>query len=126
MTRRFPEYEGKVTGIVIPDITIPGAYDKVVKDVDAIIHSASPVTFTWQYPSEIIDPAVKGATSILTSAAKFGKNVRRVILTSSVVAIGAGDRKEGEVYDEASKPGSSSSIYFELTTLTRLPGTKAR
>ena len=105
MTRRFPEYEGKVIGVVIPDITIPGAYDEVVKDVDAIIHSASPMVFTWQDPSEIIDPAVKGATSILTSAAKFGKNVQRVILTSSAVAVGTGDQKKGEVYDEASKPG---------------------
>jgi len=85
---------------VIPDITIPGAYDEVVKDVDAIIHSASPVVFTWQDPSEIIDPAVKGATSILTSAAKFGKNVQRVILTSSAAALGPWEK--GDVYDEAS------------------------
>jgi nucleoside-diphosphate-sugar epimerase len=98
---RFPEYKGKVTGAVIPDITVPGAYDQVVRDVDAIIHLASPVVWTWNDPSEIVDPSVKGATGILASAVKFGGSVKRVVLTSSGVTISA-EAKEGEVYEEVS------------------------
>lgn len=100
IVNRFPEYSGKVSGVVVPDIEAPGAYDEAVKDVDGIIHAASPVVWKWEDPSEIIDPAVKGATGILVSAAKYGKNVKRVVLTSSAVAIVMEGQKEGDVYDE--------------------------
>lgn len=102
ITHRFPEYEGKVSGVVIPNIGAPGAYDEVVKDVDGIIHAASPVTLTWNDPSDVINPAVDGAVGILTSAAKFGKNVKRVVLTSSSSAISSGDKSESarEHWDE--------------------------
>lgn len=89
-----------MTGIVVPVIEAPGAYDEAVKDVDGIIHAASPVVWTWESPSEVIDPAVKGATGILASAAKFGTKVKRVVLTSSTVAIVVEDAKEGDVHDE--------------------------
>ena len=110
VTKRFPEYEGKITGVVNPDITLPGAYDEIVQDVDAIIHAASPVVFTWEDPSEIIDPAVRGATGILASANKFGKRVKRVVLTSSKVAVSFEEQKEGDVFDEVSK----ERIFFTL------------
>lgn len=102
ITHRFPEYEGKVTGLVVPNIEAPGAYDEAVKDVDGIIHSASPVIFTWDDPSEIINPAINGATGILTSAAKFGKAVKRVVLTSSSSAITSKDEVQKELYNEVS------------------------
>jgi len=110
ITKRFPSYEGKVTGIVVPSIEAPGAYDEVVKDVDGIIHAASPVIWTWESPSEVIDPAVKGATGILASAAKFGTKVKRVVLTSSGVAVAAEDAKEGDVDDETTWNTSSPRI----------------
>lgn len=101
VTRRFPEYEGKVTGIVVPVIEAPGAYDEAVKDVDGIIHAASPVRWTLGDPSEIIDPAVKGTVGILASAARFGKSVKRVVLASAIVAVvSISDQKDGIVYDE--------------------------
>lgn len=94
ITKRFPEYEGKVTGVVVPDIGAPGAYDDAVKDVDGIIHAASPATLVWNDPSEIIDPAVNSVKGILGSAAKFGKNVKRVVLCSSSSSITSGDAGE--------------------------------
>ncbi|KAI0061189.1 NAD(P)-binding protein [Artomyces pyxidatus] len=95
---RFPEYKGKVSHINVPDIQQEGAYDEAVKGVDAIIHtaspacecrsiSASPLAHAFCLCSEIIGPAVKGATGILKSAQKFGTNVKRVVLTSSTSAI---------------------------------------
>ncbi|KAF9515021.1 hypothetical protein BS47DRAFT_1391946 [Hydnum rufescens UP504] len=83
----FPEYKGKVSYTLVTDITKEGAYDEAVKDVDAVMHVASPVVWKWEDPSEIIGPAVKGTLGILNSAQKFGTNVKRVIFTSSAVAI---------------------------------------
>jgi nucleoside-diphosphate-sugar epimerase len=37
--------------------------------------------------ADLIIPAVRGTTSILNSALKHGSNVKRVILTSSIVAV---------------------------------------
>lgn len=93
-----------MTGVVVPNIEAPGAYDEAVKGVDGIIHAASPVIFSWNDPSEVIDPAVNGAIGILTSALKYGKDVKRVVLTSSKVAIVMENELEedtdGKVYDE--------------------------
>lgn len=119
IVKRFPEYEGKVTGIVVPVIEAPGAYDEAVKDVDAIIHAASPVQFSWDDPSEVIDPAVKGATGILASAAKYGKNVKRVVLTSSALAL-FGEGKPAE-YDEVSRSGVYASIQKKYQILIDVP-----
>lgn len=68
VVNRFSDYRSKVTGVIVPNIEAPGAYDEAVRGVDAIIHTASPVVWDWEDPSEIIDPAVKGATGILASA----------------------------------------------------------
>lgn len=89
-------------GVVIPSIEVSGAYDEAVKGVDGIIHAASPVIFSWDDPSEVIDPAVKGVKNILASAAKFGTKVKRVVYTSTTLAITAEDAKEGNTYDEVS------------------------
>lgn len=102
--QRFPEYKGKVTHVNIPDIQKEGAYDDAVKGVDAIVHGASPVVFTWDDPQEIVGPAVGGATGILQSAHKYGSSVKRIVLTSSAVAIHNGDytgeQKPDTTYDE--------------------------
>ncbi len=42
---------------------------------------------TIKYCSDLIIPAVQGTTSILNSALKHGSAVKRLILTSSVVAV---------------------------------------
>ncbi|KAI0054292.1 NAD(P)-binding protein, partial [Artomyces pyxidatus] len=104
LENRFPEFEGKVTHVNIADISKEGAYDDAVKGVDAIIHSASPVVFSWEDPSEVVGPAVAGATGILKSAHKFGTKVKRVVLTSSSVAVHNcdydGEQKEERSWDE--------------------------
>jgi nucleoside-diphosphate-sugar epimerase len=42
---------------------------------------------TYDHFEEIIIPAVKGTTSILHSVLKYGTSVKRVVVTSSTVAI---------------------------------------
>ncbi|KAI0037737.1 NAD(P)-binding protein [Auriscalpium vulgare] len=102
---RFPEYKGKVSHVNVPNIEAENAYDEAVKDVDAIIHCASPVVFSFKDPSEIINPAIAGATGILKSAHKSGYVVKRVLITGSGVAIHNMDFpniKDGTTFDEAS------------------------
>jgi len=77
--------------VIVPDLSTPHAYDEAVKDVDYIIHIASPITtgkeFTQEeYQQYFIEPASKGTIGMLESAAT-SPNVKRVVITSSVVAI---------------------------------------
>ena len=84
----------QLSWVIVPDMAAPGAYDEAVKGVKYIIHVASPIpTFgapnppaKEEYKQFFIDPAVAGDTGMLQSAAKE-KSVKRVILTSSGVAI---------------------------------------
>ncbi|KAK0188281.1 D-lactaldehyde dehydrogenase [Armillaria mellea] len=83
----FSSYEDRFQLVEVPDIMADGAFDKAVQDVDGVIHTASPVVLTAVNPEEVIGPAVKGTVSLLTSVAKFGAQVQRVVVTSSCTAV---------------------------------------
>ncbi|KAF9263224.1 NAD(P)-binding protein [Marasmius fiardii PR-910] len=80
---------GKFHFVVVEDIGKKGSFDEVVKDVDAIEHIASPVRFDADDPIEVIAPAVNGTIGLLESVKKYGGNVKRVIITSSLAATSA-------------------------------------
>ena len=78
---------GKLEIVIVPDITVPGAFDESVKGVDAIEHTASPFHLKGDDPNgkrthdiyhvstketsvELIEPAVKGTSGIMESALK--------------------------------------------------------
>ena len=68
------------------DLADDAGWNEAMKDVDALMHTASP--FPLEQPrneDEVIRPAVDGTLRALTAAHKAG--VKRVVLTSSVVAI---------------------------------------
>ncbi|GJC85650.1 putative uncharacterized oxidoreductase C513.07 [Colletotrichum liriopes] len=84
----------QLSWVIVADVLAPGAYDEAVKGVDYIIHCASPVpTFGKDErkgtDDEIyVNPAVGGVVGMLTSAAAHAVNtVRRVVVTSSIVAV---------------------------------------
>ncbi|KAJ7606669.1 D-lactaldehyde dehydrogenase [Roridomyces roridus] len=83
----FRSYGDKFELVVVPDITATGAFDEAVKGVDAIAHTASPFHFAANDPAELSEPAVKGTVGMLESARNHGKNVKRIVITSSAVAI---------------------------------------
>jgi nucleoside-diphosphate-sugar epimerase len=76
-----------ITFVAVPDIVADGAYNEAVKDVQYIIHCASPLPsgVTDHYEEKIIVPAVKGTTSIL-HAAYTSPEVKRIVITSSITA----------------------------------------
>ncbi|KAF4983384.1 hypothetical protein F66182_17065, partial [Fusarium sp. NRRL 66182] len=82
--------QDRLSFVEVADLTAPGAYDKAVEGVDLIIHVAAPITSSYEegadFATHFIEPSVKGTLGILTAAQKTS-SVRRVVITSSVVAI---------------------------------------
>lgn len=90
---------------VIPDIIRPDAFDKVLQEnpqIEGFFHTASPVVFgVSDYWNGIIEPAVEGTKNVITSVHKYGKNVKRFIYTSSIVAMNAPhDLKDGVMTED--------------------------
>ncbi|KAI8581783.1 hypothetical protein K450DRAFT_231169 [Umbelopsis ramanniana AG] len=89
----FADYgSDKFKILITGDLEKEGAFDEAVKDVDAIAHTASPVTFNPEDPiRDVVNPAINGTISLLHSAHKYGKNVKHVVITSSVVSVASRD-----------------------------------
>lgn len=84
-----PEAEHKLE-LVEADLTKPESWEAAVKDVKNVIHVASP--FPAQSPkdeNEIVQPAVEGTQAVLKACVQ-AKSVKRVVITSSCVAVGWG------------------------------------
>lgn len=96
-------YLDRITSVIVPDITVPGAYDEAVQGVKYIIHTASPVPVTkpdvTDYEKEIIQPAVRGTISVL-EAAKKSTGIQRIVITgSSASTICFSECGSSEVFD---------------------------
>ncbi|KAH9949956.1 NAD(P)-binding protein [Amylocystis lapponica] len=87
LRKLFASYGDKLEFVIVEDIAKPGAFDEAVKGVDAIEHTASPFTFAFEDPNDLIIPAVHGTTSILESTLKHGSSVKRFVLLSSTAAV---------------------------------------
>ncbi|EGX93468.1 3-beta hydroxysteroid dehydrogenase/isomerase, putative [Cordyceps militaris CM01] len=81
-------YISQLESVIVPDITIPGAYDKAVKGVTHIIHVASPIPSanTADYEVDLIQPAIQGTVGILESAQKVA-GIKKIVITASVASI---------------------------------------
>ncbi|EGN92982.1 hypothetical protein SERLA73DRAFT_172493 [Serpula lacrymans var. lacrymans S7.3] len=87
LRERFSSYGDKHEVVVVEDVTKDGAFDEAVKDIDGILHTASPCHVDADDPNEVIVPAVRGTISIMESALKYGPSVKRIIVTSSCATI---------------------------------------
>lgn len=127
--------DDSLTFCFVPDLLQPGAYDEAVKDVDYIIHIASPITSGIaedKYETHLIQPAVVGTLGIVT-AAQTSPSVRRIVITSSVVAlIPWHDFFEAEtdtVFNEKSRIDDPSGPYkseFEAYAASKVRALNAR
>jgi nucleoside-diphosphate-sugar epimerase len=104
----------KLTFVTVPDLTAPGAYDEAVKGVDYIIHLASPIVQATYVPADKYDevytqPALQGTLGMLESAAKQS-SVKRIVITSSVVAIIPFSNmvQPGDLFDASSRTPTPS------------------
>lgn len=103
-------FSSALSFVVVPDITLPGAFDSALEGVSYIQHVASPLPNPTEDPeNDIIIPAIHGTTSILNSALKYPA-IKRVVITSSVVAILSNEAASSG----SSVPLNSSSRVFPL------------
>jgi nucleoside-diphosphate-sugar epimerase len=89
---------------IVADITRPGAFDTAVKDVDGIVHMASPFTDKiTDNEKDLMVPAINGTKEILQSTFFFAPKVKRVVLTSSFASIADFSKglRPGHVYEES-------------------------
>ncbi|KAI2633146.1 NAD(P)-binding protein [Hypomontagnella submonticulosa] len=103
---RYPAYAAFLSTAVIPDMTVAESYAEAFADgsIVGIVHSASPFVLAPEdNVRDLLDPAVRGATSILEAAHRYGGGkVKRVVATSSfasVVDVAKGKRP-GYTYSE--------------------------
>ena len=69
------------------DLLAEGSYDEAAKGCSVIFHTASPFALNVKDPDkDLIEPALRGTENVLTTANKT-PSVKRVVLTSSCVAI---------------------------------------
>ncbi|KAG8951133.1 methylglyoxal reductase (NADPH-dependent) gre2 [Tulasnella sp. 424] len=83
----FKDFGEKFSYVIVKDIDKEGAFDEAVVGVDAVEHTASPVTFFAEEPRAIIEPAIHGTVGILESIKKYAPTVKRVVLTSSIASV---------------------------------------
>lgn len=75
---------------IVKDITLPGAFDEVIRQnaFDAVLHTSSPFTYNvTDVAKELYEPAIRGTTEILKSIKAFGPTVKRVVVLSSFAAV---------------------------------------
>jgi nucleoside-diphosphate-sugar epimerase len=103
--------QSRLTFTIVPDITVPGAYDAAVEGATHIIHIASPLASGGnnvplsQHDAHFIQPAVRGTLNLLEAAYLTG-TVRRIVITSSFVALVPMDELEGTKKRDPRRPVS--------------------
>ncbi|KAF2112850.1 hypothetical protein BDV96DRAFT_496951 [Lophiotrema nucula] len=108
----------RLRSVLVPDMLVDRAYDEAIKDTTYAVHVASPISSVLKDGDDadevLIKPAVKGTLNILEAAKKAG-NVKRVVITSSIVAIipfaelTSGDTSK--VYNEKSRAATPTGPY---------------
>lgn len=83
LRRVFDSFADKVDYVVVPDYTVPSAFDAALKDVTHVIHVASPLVGGAE---DLLTPAVKGTTSVLESALNI-PTIKKVVITASVASL---------------------------------------
>ncbi|KAK2002135.1 NAD dependent epimerase/dehydratase [Colletotrichum falcatum] len=124
MIEARPQSADRLDFVQIQDFENTGVFAEAVKDVDAVIHVASPFTYdTKDNEKELIIPAVNGVRSILEAAAASPR-ISRVVITSSFAAVLDADRKAPPyftytgrdwnplTYAEAAAPETSAVVAY--------------
>ncbi|TQN70346.1 hypothetical protein CSHISOI_03848 [Colletotrichum shisoi] len=113
MIQARPRFADRLEFVQIQDFENLGVFTEAVKDVDAVIHVASPFTYdTRDNEKELIVPAINGVRSVLEAAAA-NPRIKRVVVTSSFRLGGSKKFAELAAWDfvRERKP------HFDLVTL---------
>ena len=116
-------YLSQLEFVLVPKIEKEDAYYEAVKGVDLVIHLSSPTTKFETLPSEnefdeaLIQPAVRGTLNLIQAVSKFSPTTKRIVITSSIVAIIEWPEmymETGTVFNEQSRTPSISKPPSDL------------
>lgn len=89
--------------VVIPDLAVPGAFDKALQGATHVFHVASPMPGTGtDFKTTYLAPALNGTMELL-NAAKRVDTIQRVIIVSSSVTFITHDEFTSGVFDAIGK-----------------------
>jgi nucleoside-diphosphate-sugar epimerase len=87
LKKLFSKHINKVDFVVIPDLSVSGAFDNALQGVEYVLHIASPMPGKGNdFKKEYLYPAVHGTTSVLDAAKGFSA-IKRVVIVSSLLAL---------------------------------------
>ncbi|KAL7931334.1 hypothetical protein V8C35DRAFT_329620 [Trichoderma chlorosporum] len=98
------KYANQPSVAIVPDIAAPSAFNEAVKGVDGVIHTASPfVLNATDFEKELLQPAIRGTTSVLEAAQKYNPSISNIVVTSSFASVldPMQGQRPGYVYKEA-------------------------
>ena len=113
-------YLNKLEFVLVEDILKEDAYKDAVKDVDYIIHLASPTTNQKVVPTEdtydeiFVQPAVQGTLNMVKDAHRYSPTTKRIVITASIVSIIEWPEmfmETGNVFNEKSRTATVSGPY---------------
>ncbi|KAH8177379.1 NAD dependent epimerase/dehydratase family protein [Sarocladium implicatum] len=108
-----PQAASSLSFVQIEDFDNPGGLAEAVKGVDAIIHTASPLTYdTTNNEKELVIPAINGVKAVFEAAAEAG-TVKRIVVTSSFASVLDTSRKGPPYFTYSGKDWNPQS--YELT-----------
>ncbi|KAI0641575.1 NAD-P-binding protein [Trametes meyenii] len=87
MASKHPAFASNFESAVVPDVSATNALVPLLRDVQGVIHTATPVTFDLEDPEDYIKPALQGTLGLLKNAAQ-SSSIKRVVVTSSIGAVG--------------------------------------
>jgi dihydroflavonol-4-reductase len=90
-TSRLTALEGLRLELVTGDLLEPDSLAHAMRGVDVVFHVAAESAY-WRNPGEVLRAAVVGTHNVIEAALRAG--VRKVVLTSSVAALGVPARGE--------------------------------
>jgi dihydroflavonol-4-reductase len=99
------------------DLLESGSFDEATAGCEVIFHTASPFKLDVKDPQkDLVDPALIGTQNVLATANKV-KTVKRVVLTSSVVAV-LGDARDSLMFSDG---GVTEENWNTTSTLSHQP-----
>ena len=102
--------------LVEGDLMKEDGWENAVDGCDTVMHVASPLPASFpKDENEIIAPAVNGVKYVLNACVK--KKIRKVVLTSSVVAIYPGNRPDKLIYTEEDFAVENNIDYYNKSKL---------
>ena len=94
------EHYGTPLSLHAADLAVPGSFDEALEGCAGLIHVAAVARLAAPDPKrQIVDPSIEGARNVLDSATRAG--VERVVLTSSIAAVGDYRASQGRPLNES-------------------------